>query len=143
MIVSAFRDSKEKPNERLVAKVLGDNIMSWIDLKSYIMEVYRNVTEEWRFGNDVGWTLAVRSDRRIILRLIPIKGYYAANFVFNEKTVKAVKAVHLPQPVKKLIANADYYGNECSFTIEAKSFEDMKAILKLIDIDCKSDHDDL
>ena len=139
MIVSAFRDSNEKPNERLVAKILGDNIMSWIDLKDYIMEVYRNVAEEWKFG-DLGWTLVVRNNKRTILRLIPIKGgYYAANFVFNDKAVKAAKAAYLPQPVKKLITNADNYREGFSFTIEAKSFEDMKAILKLIDIDCRSE----
>ena len=135
MSLSAFGEKTSVPNKETLADTLRGSKTSWDKLIEHTGKVCGGESTEWKYySKNAGWSLVVKSKGRTILYLIPLEGFFKANFVFGEKAVASAKAAGLPADVVANIAEAKAYAEGRSFMMDVKSDADVGIAMKLIEI---------
>lgn len=135
MSLSMFDDKAFMPNDEMLAGVLMDSKAFWDSIKNHVAKTYGNVSEQWKYySKSAGWMLVIKSSERTIVYLIPLNGYFKANFVFGEKAVIAAKNTDLPEAVIALIFEAKLNMEGRSFMIDVKTEADIDTVTKLVEI---------
>jgi Protein of unknown function (DUF3788) len=135
METNVFMDKSIQPDNRRLARVLGENATFWEAIKKHLAQKYGDVTEEWKFYNTKsGWTLKVLLKKRNLFFFVPLPGFFRMAFVFGDKAVSAVERSDLPEAIKNELKNARKYVEGRGIRIEVKSQKDVEHVKKLIDI---------
>jgi len=135
MSLSVFEYKEVIPDDNALADVLGPRKELWDLVKEHIRSNYKDVSGEWKYySRSAGWTFIVKSGKRTLIYLIPMKGYFKTNFVFGDAAVNAVLTSDLPAAVIKIITDARPYIEGRSFMTDVKNSEDVGTIVKLIGI---------
>jgi hypothetical protein len=130
-----FTDKNTKPDDKSLAKVLGESNKLWNDLKRHLRESYGELIEEWKFYSPkYGWTLKVLKKKRNLFFFSPRPNAFRVSFVFGEKAVSHIEASNLPEKIKIAIRNARKYAEGRGISLEVKSVDEIEEIKKLVEI---------
>jgi hypothetical protein len=130
-----FTDKNIKPDNKSLAKVLGESNKLWNDLKRHLGESYGELIEEWKFYSPkYGWTLKVLKKKRNLFFFSPRPNAFRVSFVFGEKAVSHIEASNLPEKIKIAIRNARKYAEGRGISLEVKSVDEIEEIKKLVEI---------
>lgn len=135
MDISIFTDKSELPDETKLGEALGTLYNEWIQIRSYVKQVYPAVVEEWNFpGTKYGWNFRMKDKKRAIIYLLPRDKYFMAAFVYGEKAATAALGSDISPEIKHIISSAKVYAEGRGFRIEIKNDEKLNDIKKLIQI---------
>ena len=135
MALSIFGEKTIKPTDEMLAEVLGEREAIWDCITEHVEITYGKMLCEWKFySKSAGWSFVVKSGKRTMIYLIPLNGYFKANFVFGEKAVAAAQMADLPESVLKEITEATVYAEGRSFMINVAEDADAVLIEKLLKI---------
>jgi hypothetical protein len=133
MALSVLENKQKEPTNNDLFEVLGDAKAAWDCLKQSVVNMYLNVTEEWKYyGKASGWTLILKLKKRTILYLFPCKEYFIVQFVYGEKAVEKAILSSLPENIMESIREAKPYAEGRSFRVEVKDMDDLESINELI-----------
>jgi hypothetical protein len=138
MEASIFTNKAEIPDDFMLSGALGDSFNIWMEIRSYVFQVYPKATEEWNLpGQKYGWIFRIRDKKRAIIYLLPRDKFFLVAFVFGEKaTAEALKS-EISLDIKANIETAKVYAEGRDFRIEVRNENIVKDIKTLIDIKLK------
>jgi hypothetical protein len=135
MSLSVFEYRDVRPDDNMLEKALLGSKGQWDALREHIRSEYGDVSEEWKYySKATGWSFVIKSGKRTLIYLIPVNGYFKANFVFGEGAVNAAIASGIPDAIKKTISDAKQYAEGRAFMVDAKNAGDKDAVIELIRI---------
>ena len=135
MALSALDDKSKRPDDGMLAEVLGKSKALWDALLTHLAEQYPGVQNEWGFpGVKYGWSLRPKHKKRTILYLTPQRGSFLVSFALGERAVASAEESALPEPILDAIRSARQYAEGRGVRIEVRQRGDVDAIKKLIEI---------
>lgn len=135
MSLSIFGDKATIPKDEMLAETLSEAEILWKSVIEHIQSNYKNTSQEWKFySKAAGWTLVIKTGKRTLTYLIPLKNSFKINFVFGEKAVEVAKQFDLPEPVITSILEAKQYMEGRSFMLDITKEEDIKTVQILLKI---------
>jgi len=135
MSLSVFEYKETVPDDKALAKVLGEKKTLWDSVREHIASNYKDPGEEWKYySKSSGWTFVIKSGKRTLIYLIPLDGYFKANFVFGEGAVNESLNSDMPAHIIKKISDARPYIEGRSFMVDVKGKDDADEVFRLIDI---------
>jgi hypothetical protein len=135
MAASVFEDKDTRPDDKMLAVVLGKSNRLWLQIKKNLKAEYGELIEEWKFyGQKSGWILKTLRKKRNLFFFVPLKGSFQVSFVFGEKAVAAVEKSDLPQELITTLKNARKYAEGRGLRIDVKNPADVEHIKKLVEI---------
>ncbi len=130
-----FSDKSTKPDDNVLAEMLGESIKLWGKLKRHIHDEYGEFIEEWKYyGKNSGWILKILRKKRNLFFFIPLEKSFRIAFVFGDRAVSEVERSDLPNKIKQSLLNARKYAEGRGIRIDVNTFEDIEDIKKLLDI---------
>ncbi len=133
MALSALDDKSKKPDDGMVADVLGQSKGLWDAILAHLAEACPGVQHEWGFtGAKWGWSLRPKDKKRTIVYLTPCRGSFLASFALGEKAVAAAENSGLPPQVLEAIRTAKPYVEGRGVRIEVHRQTDVETVKKLI-----------
>lgn len=128
-MASVLNDKSIQPTDELLAAVLSGAKSLWDEVISHFMLTYKRPSEEWKFyGIKSGWTLAVVSDKRRLINMIPKDGFFQVVFTLSEKAAQKGRELGLPIPADtKCVCG---YG----FDLDVRTSADINIVKKLLEI---------
>ena len=132
-MASALNDKTIRPTDALLTAVLAKSKPLWDEIIKHITAAYKKPSEEWKYyGKASGWTLAVLSDKRRLINMVPKDGYFQAVFTLGEKAAAAGRELGLPIPNDtKCVCG---YG----FDVDVRTMADVDIIRKMLVIKDKN-----
>jgi hypothetical protein len=128
-------DKLVTPDDKLLAKTLGDSFKYWKEIKDYVESQCGSVTEEWKYyGAKHGWGLKTLYKKRNLFFFSASDKSFNIAFVFGDKAVAAVAQSELPKKIIDELCNAKKYAEGRGIRFEAVKPADVKNIKKLIEI---------
>ena len=136
-----FTDKNIKPDDKSLAKVLGEFNKLWNDLKRHLRESYGELIEEWKFYSPkYGWTLKLLKKKRNLFFFSPRPNGFRVSFVFGDKAVSHIEASNLPDEMKTALDD---------LIDQSEAIENGKMLYDIIDFNikhvihqcCGSEHD--
>ena len=135
MSLSAFGEKAVVPTDEMLAASLSETKSIWQGIRQHLESSYENISGEWKYySKSAGWTFVLKSGKRTLLYLIPLKDYFKATFVFGERAAQAAQAADFPKTVLNAIAEAKQYMEGRSFMVDVKTGADAVIIEKLLKI---------
>jgi len=135
MAFSVLDDKSKRPDDGMLAEVLGDCKGLWDTILAHLAQEYPGAQNEWSFaGTKYGWSLRPKYKKRTILYLTPHEGFFTAGFALGERAVAAAEESALPTPILDAIHNAPKYAEGRGVRIEVKRPADLEAIKTLVQI---------
>ena len=135
MALSILDDKSQKPNDKILANVLGKSMAVWEEIRESLKQQCGEISEIWQFsGAKWGWSMKVVRKKRTILYLTPSDKYFMIGFVLGGKAIAVVNKSKLSKPVSDIIKKAPKYGEGTGFRLDVKFKKDVIDIKKLIQI---------
>jgi hypothetical protein len=135
MAPSALDDKSKRPDDGMVADVLGKSKELWDAILAHLTQLYPGVQNEWNFaGAKYGWSLRPKLKKRTILYLIPGQGSFTVSFALGAKAVAAAESSSLPGPVLETIRTARQYPEGRGVRLEVSRHAEVEAIKRLIEL---------
>lgn len=107
---SIFIDKSVKPDNQMLAEVLGTSYKLWEKIKSSLINDYGKLDEDWKYyGQKIGWTLKLLYKKRNLFFFTPYEKYFQIAFVFGDKAVAVVGQSDLSLTIIDEIKNARKY----------------------------------
>jgi len=132
MATSIFDDKSRKPDEKMVSEAVGGAKKLWEELKSYCLDGYATVREEWKFYNSKsGWILTLREPKRVVLYMVPEKGGFSAGVTLSKEAVEAAMSSGLPEEVKEVVRASPQYPEGRSVRLDIRKKQDLESMKKL------------
>lgn len=132
---SIFTDKKITPTQPDLKKALGATYDDWCILADFTHRSYKNARSEWKFsGEKYGWSFQVSDNKRVIIYLLPRKGFFKTGFVFGQKATEEIMKSDILEDLKKEISEARVYAEGRGVRIEIKDSSLLTDIKKLISI---------
>jgi len=132
---SIFIDKSVKPDNQMLAEVLGTSYKLWEKIKSSLINDYGKLDEDWKYyGQKIGWTLKLLYKKRNLFFFTPYEKYFQIAFVFGDKAVAVVGQSDLSLTIIDEIKNARKYAEGRGLRIAVKKQSDVNIVLKLTEI---------
>jgi hypothetical protein len=135
MSENVFMDKAIEPTEHELATVLGERYPLWQSIKSYIVDTYPPIHDEWNFpGAKYGWYHRLVHKKRRILYLMAREGYFQIAFIFSDKAIAVQEQSGLPANIIDMFVSAKKYAEGRGARIDVRTNEDAEIIKRLADI---------
>jgi hypothetical protein len=133
MTLSAFDNASHQPRSDHVAKILGRSAPLWNRLRIGVTRDYPAVSEDWGFaGPEYGWSLRLRSKKRVIVHLTPCRQHFLVGLVLGEKATEVARASELGDETHAALANAPRDGQGTGLRLETHNERQLTDIETLI-----------
>lgn len=134
-MASALNNKSVSPTDEALAAVLSTAKPFWDEIINHIKTTYKNPSEEWKFyGIKSGWTLAVLSNKRRLINMIPLNNCFQAIFTLSEKAANLARTANLPETVKSLIPDQAKCVCGYGLVLDIKTKADIESAKKLLEI---------
>jgi len=133
---SIFLESDNMPDKMALIRALGECFPAWEQVTDYIIKHALQASDEWTFSKS-GWNYRIRHNRRVIIYLMPCKGYFRASLILGKRGINEAKEALLSEPVRAAIDVAKTYAEGTGIRIDVKSEETLNDVKKLIDLKLK------
>jgi len=132
---SPFTDKKTEPGSADLKLILKNTVKLWEHLEKYTMAAYPKAIGKWNYpGEKYGWSYRISDKKRVLVYLLPRKGFFKAGFVFGEKAFKQIMEDQISQGVKEELSSAKVYGEGRGIRIEVHDSKCIRDLEKLIGI---------
>jgi hypothetical protein len=126
------------PSEEILHSIIGDKMVIWQRLISYVKDNYKDITEEWRYYNDgKQWLFKMQQKKKTIFWASVLKDTFRITFYFGNKAESVIEGSTLPQKVKDGFRDARRFGTLRPISTIVNENQDLDNILKLIDVKVK------
>ncbi len=130
-----FPEKDVKPAPATISQVLGHSESFWLEIERYVESAYPAVTREWKFpGVKYGWSYRLKDRKRVIIYMIPQRGFFRVAFVFGEAATKEVLRSDVSEKIKDDLRNARAYAEGRGIRIDVTGKRILRDIFRLIDI---------
>ena len=130
-----FPEKDVKPTPSAISQALGRSESLWVEIERYIISVYPAVTREWKFpGVKYGWSYRLKDRKRVIIYMIPQRGFFRVALVFGEAATKEVLRSDVDAKIKDDLKNARAYVEGRGIRIDVTGKQILRDIYRLIDI---------
>lgn len=135
MDTSIFTDKLKRPSEADLKSALGKTYSIWCLVSEYVYSQYSDSSSEWKYpGAKYGWSYRIKDKKRVIVYLLPRKGFFKAAFVFGQKATDEIMSSSISNLIKKELQEARVYAEGRGIRIDVKSKEVINDIKQLINI---------
>ena len=135
MALSSLDDKSRRPDEDMLAHMLGQSKGLWDAILAYLAEEYPGVQNKWGFpGAKYGWSLRPKLKKRTILYLTPHRGSFSVALVLGERAVAAAEESTLGPDILEAIRNAKPYVEGRGIRFEVNGRDDVETVKKLVEI---------
>lgn len=128
-------DKLPVPDESMLRAALGDTFSQWSNLRSFVLEVYPEASEEWNFpGAKYGWSFRIKDKKRAILYLLPRNGFFKTAFVFGQKATDTILSANIDDSIKHELLTARVYAEGRGIRIDVHDsglLEDLKFLIRV------------
>jgi len=132
---SPFTDKNSEPGFADLNHVLKNTARLWEHLEKYTMAAYPAAIRKWNFPDKkYGWSCRLSDKKRVLVYLLPRRGYFKAGFVFSDKAYKQIMESAISQQIRNDLSSAKVYGEGRGIRIEVHNSNCIKEIETLIDI---------
>jgi hypothetical protein len=132
---SLFTDKSIKPNDEMLAEVLGRSYNSWKEIRKNLYARYGPLTEEWKYyGAKLGWGLKLLMKKRNLFFFAPYEKYFRIAFIFGDKAAAVVEQSNVSPEIIMELKNAKRYAEGRGVRIDVRKKADIKNILTLVEI---------
>jgi uncharacterized protein DUF3788 len=129
---NAFAGRAKKPSEAELKLVLGASHLLWTQLVSDLKCDLNLDRAVWHSsGVKYGWSYRLQRKARNIVYLGPRAGMFVAAFVFGDRAVAVIRESDLPAYVRKMLAEAQRYGEGTPLRTEVAKPEDLEVVKTL------------
>jgi hypothetical protein len=131
-------DRSVYPSEEILQSIIGDKMVIWQKIISYVKDNYKDITEEWRYYNDgKQWLFKMQQKKKTIFWAGVLKDTFRITFYFGNKAEPVIEGSTLPQKIKDGFRDARRFGTLRPISTIVKENQDLENILKLIDVKVK------
>jgi len=135
MALSVFLDKSKKPGDPELTEALGETKELWDQLKTYVIETYDNIVEDWKhYGKSSGWTMKLLLKKRNLFFSYPGEGLFTVVFIFGDKAVQAVADGSFPQTLVDELLATRKYAEGRGLGVPVKNQEDLEIVKRLISV---------
>ncbi|MFA5011501.1 MAG: DUF3788 domain-containing protein [Ignavibacteria bacterium] len=135
MDTSIFMDKSIMPSDTDLKSALGKTYSIWGLISEFVYSQYFNSVSEWKYpGAKYGWSFRIKDRKRVIIYLLPRKGFFKAAFMFGQKATDEIIKSDVSREIKEELQNARVYAEGRGIRIDVKSKEAIKDIKELINI---------
>ncbi|CAM3477165.1 DUF3788 domain-containing protein [Flavobacterium longum] len=132
-MTSVFADKDLTPTNVDLEKAIGNTFTLWQEMVSCAMAAGVNRSAEWAYsGAKFGWSFRVKDPKRVIVYLLPRKGFFKIAMVFGQKATDAIMGSDVHESVKAELLAAKPYAEGRGIRIEVRDsllLEDLKKLL--------------
>ena len=133
MALSIFVDKAKQPDDNDLSDALGETKSLWDQLKTYVIESYPPITEDWKhYGKSSGWTMKLLCKKRNLFFSYPGEGMFWLGFIFGNKAVAAIEKSSIPQKLIDELRNARKYAEGSCLKLPVHTAEDIETAKQLI-----------
>jgi hypothetical protein len=91
-----------EPTDEYMSQVLGNKYSWWKTICSYAYANHANVTEVWKYYNDVHqWLFRLKHSKETLFWIGVLEGTFRITFYFGSKSEPMIEASELPEEVKE------------------------------------------
>ncbi len=131
-------DKNVFPSDEYLQSIIGDKMIMWQKLLSYVKDNYKEITEEWRYYNDgKQWLFKMQQKKKTIFWASVLKETFRITFYFGVKAEPAIQGSTVPQKIKDDFRDARRFGTLRPITTIVNENQDLDNIIKLIDVKVK------
>lgn len=95
-------DPFTEPTEEFSQQVLGEKYEWWKTIRKYTTDNHKNVSEEWKYYNDVKqWLFRLKHKKETICWVGFLPGTFRITFYFGSKFEKVIGDSDLPETIKE------------------------------------------
>ncbi len=135
MAGSIYNDKLIEPTEKMLSVDLEASFVFLTEIKEFIEREYGHLKPEWKFYNKkTGWLLKLFHKKRNVLFVVPYYKYIRIVFTFGDKATQLVLESELPETMKTKLSEAKKYMEGRIIELDIYTKDDVKNILKLIQI---------
>jgi len=125
-------------SDEYLQTIIGDKMVMWKKLISYVKDNYKDITEEWRYYNDGRqWLFKMQRKKKTIFWASVLKDTFRITFYFGNKAESVIEGSTVPQKIKEDFRNAPKFGVLRPITTIVNENQDIDNIIKLIDVKVK------
>ena len=131
-------DKNVFPSDEYLQSIIGDKMLMWKQLISYVKDNYKDITEEWRYYNDgKQWLFKMQKKKKTIFWATVYKETFRITFYFGNKAETVIEESTVPQKIKDDFRNAPRFGTLRPITTIVNENQDIDNIIKLINVKVK------
>lgn len=131
-------DKSVYPSDNLLKSIIGDKMVIWLKLISFMKDNYKDVTGEWRYYNDgKQWLFKMQQKKKTIFWASVLKDTFRITFYFGNRAESAIEGSSLPKKIKDDFRDARRIGTLRPISTIVSENQDFDNILKLIDVKVK------
>jgi hypothetical protein len=135
MDTSIFKDKEVVPRTSELAIALNETYDLWNSIRDYVHKAAPDSVEEWKYsGKKFGWSFRANDKKRVIVYLLPRKGYFKVAFVFGQKATDAIMDSTISDTIKHELLSAKAYAEGRGIRIDIRGPEVLEDIRNLIEI---------
>lgn len=136
MALSVFESKENCPAPADLQDVLAESYSLWEVLKQHVYNYKPDATEEWNYaGKSFGWSFRIRDKKRVLIYLIPCKGYFKLALVYGGKATEEALQSFVSEDLKMIIRTAKVYAEGRGFRVDVFQNSNLEDLYQLID--CK------
>ena len=133
MALSAFADRTQKPDDAMVAEMLGPAGSLWPDLRRAVQAAHGPLVEEWNYsGKAYGWSLRLKQKTRALVYMTPCRNYFLASLALGEKACRAAHESAVAPRLLTILDAAPKYPEGRGVRIEVRCRQDVRHVLQLV-----------
>jgi len=134
-MTSVFTDKEIKPDNLQLQKNLGSTYSYWNLISGSVHQLDPNTIGEWHYsGSKFGWHFRIKNKKRVVVYLLPRKGFFKTAFVFGKKATGIILNSNVNQDIKTQLRNAKDYAEGRGIRIDVTDdsmIRDLNVLIKI------------
>jgi hypothetical protein len=132
MVLSAFDDERNEPQDEALRATLGRSYSLWLELQERMQARFGPLAIAWGFASrSTGWGLRLRQRKRTVLYMTPRTRHFLASFALGEKAVAAAQTAGLSAALLAAIDAAPRYAEGRGLRIEVRKRADVEDVERI------------
>jgi hypothetical protein len=136
MDTSIFMNKTKVPGDSDLSIELKETYELWCVIRNHVHEKYPDAMDEWHYsGAKYGWSFRIKDKKRVIVYLLPRRGFFKTAFVFGQKATDVIMNNSTIAPViKEQLESAKVYAEGRGIRIDildTSLINDMKQLVEI------------
>ena len=130
-----FTDPEQKPDDRIIASMVGKNMDLWILILKLAEESNDDVSGSWNYYKDGRqWLFKFVRKKKTLFWAGIFNNTFIITFYFGDKAEKEVLSGDIPAEIKEGFKTARRFGSIRPVSIPLNEYSDVETVLKLISL---------
>lgn len=135
MDISVFTHKAVVPGEDDLVAELSGTYELWQSVCHHVHRLCPDATDEWKYSGDkFGWSFRIKDRKRVIVYLLPRKGYFKVAFVFGQKATDAILTSNIAPGLKEELQSAKVHAEGRGIRIDIRDRAVLDDIVRLIEL---------